>query len=156
MLTQRPWPSPQERQDARNARNAQVMEEVRAAAKPSISYGGTSSARPVEKAEKARPGKRAPTKAERAWMDAIVAFGCVACRIDGVPPRPTAVHHIVDGGRRMGHLFTLGLCDPGHHQGGQSLGLISRHPWKKRFTDRYGSEEELLARLRSEIGALYG
>lgn len=49
-----------------------------------------------------------PTKAERLWMDRIVEYGCIACRIDGYR-RLAAVHHIVDGGRRMGHLFTIPL-----------------------------------------------
>jgi hypothetical protein len=105
----------------------------------------------VPKGEKAKPGKRKPTVAEQAWMEAIVAYGCIACRSDGLAPRPTAVHHIVRGGQRMGHLFTLPLCDPGHHQGGQPLGLISRHPWKARFEAQYGTEMELLERLRAEL-----
>lgn len=115
-------------------------------------YGdcGTMAAQP--KGEKARPGKRAPTAAEREWMNWIVAFGCVACRKDGYLPRPTAVHHLLRGGQRIGHLHAIGLCDPGHHQGGQPLGLISRHPWKTRFETQYGTEAELLAWLRAENG----
>jgi hypothetical protein len=85
-------------------------------------------------------------------MDAIVEHGCVACRADGVAPRATAVHHLIRGGHRIGHLFTLPLCDPGHHQGGAQLGLVSRHPWKARFEQRYGTELELLAKLKQELG----
>lgn len=106
------------------------------------------------KAEAAKPGKRAPTAQERAWMDWIAAQGCICCRMDGLPPRATAVHHILRGGLRLGHRFTLPLCDPGHHQGGQPLGLISRHPWKARFEARYGTEMELLETLRKEYSAL--
>ena len=104
---------------------------------------------PMSKGPAAKPGKHSPNAEERAWMDFIVAHGCVACRIDGVTPRPTAVHHILRGGVRMGHLFTLPLCDPGHHQGGDAIGLTSRHPWKARFEKRYGTEMELLARLQA-------
>lgn len=100
------------------------------------------------KGEKAKPGKTAPTAQERAWMDYITGAGCIACRIDGHQPRPTAVHHILRGGVRMGHLHTLALCDPGHHQGGQALGLISRHPHKAKFEAIYGGEYELLDRMR--------
>ncbi len=81
-------------------------------------------------------------------MDAIVAYGCIACRIDGLGITPPAVHHILRGGQRIGHLFTLPLCDPGHHQGGQAKGVISRHPWKAQFEARYGTEAELLDVLR--------
>lgn len=100
------------------------------------------------KGETAKPGKGAPSKDERAWMDYIVGYGCIACRIDGQQPRATAVHHILRGGVRMGHMYTLPLCQPGHHMDGQSLGLTSRHPWKKQFETLYGSEYELLERLK--------
>lgn len=105
---------------------------------------------PLPKDVKAKHGKSAPTVAEAAWMDRISAFGCIACHIDGHPGTPSAVHHILRAGRRMGHLFTIPLCDPGHHQGGQTDGKISRHPWKARFEARYGSEMELLERTRHE------
>lgn len=95
---------------------------------------------------------KSPNKLEREWMDRIVDYGCIACRLDGKEPRPTVPHHILSGGKRMGHLFTLPLCDPGHHQGGQPLGLISVHPWKARFEARYGAQLELLARLKVELG----
>lgn len=101
-------------------------------------------AMPVPKAAAVRPGKRAPTVAESAWMDAITEIGCIACLQDGHPDTPGAVHHLLSGGRRMGHLFTICLCDPGHHQNGQQFGKVSRHPFKTRFEAQYGTELELL------------
>lgn len=126
-------------------------ERVLAPSAPAVrrgAYGGATSGLAVAKEPAAKPGKRAPTVEERAWMDWIVAYGCVACRLDGLGFRAPAVHHILRGGQRIGHLFTLPLCDPGHHQGGQQLGLVSRHPWKARFEQRYGSEAFLLDLLR--------
>lgn len=100
------------------------------------------------KGEKAKPGKPAPTVAEREWLDAIVAYGCIACRLDGNGIVQPCVHHILRGGRRMGHLFTLPIC-PGHHQDGYGApGMIARHPFKKRFEQKYGLEETLLSFLR--------
>lgn len=110
-------------------------------------------AAPIVKGPKAKPGKRAPTVEEAAWMSWIVSIGCIACRLDGHAPRPTAVHHLLSGGRRIGHLFTLPLCDTmqgGHHQNGAALGLISRHPYKAQFERRYGTEMELLSLLQLE------
>ncbi len=104
------------------------------------------------KGPKHRPGKRSPTKEEERWLGAIVRHGCIACIKDGHDPRPTAVHHILRGGVRMGHLFSLPLCDPGHHQNGAPLGLISRHPNKAAFEARYGTEWELLAELKVTLG----
>lgn len=106
----------------------------------------------IPKEETARKGKRAPTKAERAWMDAISALGCIACLIDGRERVPGAVHHILRGGHRIGHLHTICLCDPGHHQNGQPMGLISRHPWKAQFEARYGTEVELLELTKKIVG----
>lgn len=111
----------------------------------------------VPKPEALKPGKRTPTVAEKRWMDAITAIGCIACRIDGRPGVPGAVHHLLRGGLRIGHLHTICLCDPGHHKDGGPMGLVSRHPWKARFEARYGTEEELLELSRRLVGEeVYG
>jgi hypothetical protein len=107
---------------------------------------------PVPKGIKAKPGKRRPNAVEERWIKTALEFGCVACWLDRVPSRPAAFHHIVDGGRRLGHLVGFGLCDPGHHQGGQPLGLVSRHPNKARFEAKYGKEFELLALVKKQTG----
>jgi hypothetical protein len=118
--------------------------------------------KPMPKAVKAKPGKRSPTVEEQRWMDAIVEYGCVACRMDGYPNgtstawvsvRP-AVHHILRGGQRIGHRFTLPLCDPGHHQGGAPH-MVSRHPWKARFEQQYGTEDFLLRKLCAALQFTY-
>lgn len=99
------------------------------------------------------PNTPAPTVAEQAWLRAITSFGCVACYLDGYPGIPPAVHHIVEGNRRLGHRFSLPLCDPGHHQNGRARGLISLHPGKSRaFIAAYGTELSLLARLERKLG----
>ena len=107
---------------------------------------------PVPKEEKAKPGKRAPTVEEKAWMDTITALGCIACLIDGHPGTPGAVHHLLRGGQRIGHLHTICLCDPGHHQNGGPL-KVSRHPHKTRCQAKYGTAAELLARTKTLVGA---
>lgn len=103
-----------------------------------------------QRAKRTGQGKVAPNAAERAWMDRIASFGCIVCWLQHGVRMPPAVHHILSGGRRMGHLYTIPLCDPGHHQGGDKVGnMISRHPWKARFEDAYGTELELLERMRA-------
>lgn len=118
-----------------------------------VSYARADSmAEPCEKeAVKAKPGKRTPTVEEADWMSRIVAHGCIACILDGCAPRETAVHHILRGGRRIGHLYSLPLCQPGHHMDGQSLGMVSRHPWKQQFEARYGTELELLSIVQHRL-----
>jgi hypothetical protein len=139
----------QAQRQAQKTANLQALATVPARSLHRGTYSGNTSGQPVEKDEPAKPGKRTPTAEERAWMDWIVAYGCIACKLDGLGFRPPAVHHILRGGQRIGHLSTLPLCDPGHHQNGQQFGMVSRHPWKSRFEERYGSEASLLALLRA-------
>ena len=93
------------------------------------------------------------TKAERQWCDAITQIGCVACIVSvGIYGTPGAVHHLKSGGRRISHLKTICLCDPGHHQNApEGSRKISRHPFKARFERAYGTEEELLAKTRQLV-----
>lgn len=98
------------------------------------------------------PGHAAPTIAEQAWLRAITSFGCVACYLDGYPETPPAIHHIVEGNKRLGHRFTLPLCPP-HHQPDSRSGKVSLHPGvSKRFVAQYGTERGLLARLERKLG----
>lgn len=104
----------------------------------------------------------APTKAERAHMGAIKAGACLACeqnpglnlkRCDG---EGCDAHHTLSGGRRRGHMDTLGLC-PWHHEGHPPSGYSNPEATalafgpslklhKRRFVATYGSEDALLAR----------
>lgn len=90
-----------------------------------------------------------PTKAERKWMARVADFGCVACRKDG-HQSPASVHHICQGMRRLGHLFTIPLCYA-HHQG-DGRQVPSVHFTKRQFVQRYGSELELLAEVQIALG----
>ena len=90
-----------------------------------------------------------PTKLEREWMDRVSDFGCIACKQDG-HETPASVHHITSGFRRMGHLFTIGLCEPHHKGDGREVPSV--HFAKRTFSQRYGSELALLARLKVELG----
>lgn len=116
---------------------------------------GTVRIKPIgARGKRMHAGKVAPTAEEKAWMDAIVDFGCIVCWLQNLGITAAEVHHIKKGDRRMGHLWSLSLCPP-HHRGGAGNGLyISLHPWKARFSAAYGTEMELLEKLRSAIAAL--
>lgn len=92
---------------------------------------------------------KAPNMAERAWMDRIAELPCIACEQDG-NERQASVHHIVQGNRRLGHLFTLPLCYQ-HHQG-NGREVPSVHFAKRTFVQRYGAELDLLAKLQVRLG----
>jgi|SRR3990167_3133598 len=92
------------------------------------------------------------TKDETAWLSAITQLGCCVCRINGISGTPAVPHHLLSGGRRIGHLDTIPLCDPGHHQNPQpGSGKIARHPTKRQFERAYGTEAELLERTRELV-----
>lgn len=96
---------------------------------------------------------RTPTAAERAFMEAAGKVPCLACTIDGRHNPVISLHHI-DGRTKPGaHFLVLPLCGP-HHQQDDSdpLQRPSVHGRKATFTARYGTELELLAKLRSLLG----
>jgi len=103
---------------------------------------------------------RAPTKYEAERIEAMKRFGCVACAVLGVPNlNDLELHHILDGGVRMGHYFSIFLC-AGHHQGRWTEGQLD---WiepkqrfaisdgRKRFNAVYGTERSLWERVQKKL-----
>lgn len=58
---------------------------------------------------------KGPTKSERHRMNRINELGCLLFHRIG-QYRPAEVHHLLDGGVRRGHRFTIGLS-AWHHRG---------------------------------------
>jgi hypothetical protein len=87
------------------------------------------------------------TKAERAHMEAVQALGCIVCRTTHEGYVPAEIHHVLKNGRRMGHMFVLPLCWQHHRLGANTPSVVSRHPWRLEFQARYGTEEQLLAKV---------
>lgn len=117
------------------------------------------------KRSRLKAGRRQPiSQQHRRRFDAIQQIGCVACLLDGRPGEPCDIHHVLRGGKRLGHDHTIGLC-PHHHRGLPRDGLtaqetaallgpsMAREP--RAFAAAYGSQEALLAmqdRLLGDIG----
>lgn len=94
-----------------------------------------------------------PTKDERARFQRLQEMGCVCCRLFTGRYRAPDIHHLVEGGRRLGHSYTVPLCE-WHHRG------LPPAPWnanlaemwlgpslaasKRRFVAVFGTERELL------------
>jgi hypothetical protein len=97
------------------------------------------------------------TKADLLRFAQLQSLGCVACLHNGNYSEPD-IHHLLSGGRRRGHQFTIPLC-PAHHRGvahdpelhGPSLALSP-----KSFRQAFGTDEELLERTNDLIGVFYG
>lgn len=56
-----------------------------------------------------------PTAAEQWWMDECRHLSCAVCYRIGLDRKMEEWHHILDGGRRVGHACGLPLCHD-HHQ----------------------------------------
>lgn len=84
-------------------------------------------------------------------MDEVAQLGCIACHKIGVIQPEVSLHHI-DGRTKEGaHFKTIPLCYL-HHQGGDARGLfVSVHPWKRRFEECFGTQEELLAECQRMV-----
>lgn len=87
------------------------------------------------------------------------SLGCVACAYLDIPNVASDLHHILDGGFRMGHWYTIFLC-PGHHRGAWTPEQIEVIPAEKRiaisdgrplFYAVYGSERELWERVQLRL-----
>lgn len=99
-----------------------------------------------EKKEKGMGLKgRQPNKAESKHMSEVAELGCIVCRKNGFIT-PAEIHHTQGKTKPNSHFMVLPLCFEHHRRGGDRE-PISRHPYKKRFEDAYGNEEELLAEV---------
>jgi hypothetical protein len=56
-----------------------------------------------------------PTVEESQRWDDFRLVGCIACWMLGHPETPYDVQHLLSGGRRVSHLWTIPLC-PAHHR----------------------------------------
>ena len=90
------------------------------------------------------------TKAEKKWMAAVADLGCIVC-LDEHGYVPCHVHHILVAGKRSGHLNTIGLCPTHHSSGIRNAFAVSRHPFRREFEARYGTEWELLLKTKELI-----
>lgn len=98
---------------------------------------------------------KAPTVAERARMRSIAWGCCVVCQKRGnFTSGGVEVQHLLSGGMRMGHRYTIGLCSY-HHRGVRPLQFTraqmrdvlgySLMDGSKLFHAEHGSDIELLA-----------
>lgn len=56
-----------------------------------------------------------PTKEEEKRFQIAQETGCVACLQLGILGNPGDAHHLLEGGRRVSHSYTVILC-PYHHR----------------------------------------
>lgn len=80
-------------------------------------------------------------------------IGCVCCQLLRLPTSThLEIHHLLVGGRRAGHRFTICLCWM-HHQGRSIAGLwTSIAQGSKAFERVHGSQWDLWLKVQHLLG----
>jgi hypothetical protein len=98
-----------------------------------------------------------PTKSQQARFQALKELGCICCWNYVGKWRAPEIHHIVEGMKRLGHDFTLPLCEY-HHRGVSTCrGSARAHlgpslaDGKRVFVDVFGTERQLLETVNAML-----
>ena len=94
-------------------------------------------------------GRRA-TEDEQIYMSKVAKLSCIVCANQGKKNRRVEIHHVNGKTKKNAHFQILPLCYE-HHRKGDRKEPISRHPWKKRFVEAYGTEEELMKQVKTKV-----
>lgn len=81
------------------------------------------------------------------WFRILQEHGCIICVKEGRGKSPSDMHHILKAGRRVDDFHTIPLCFYHHRSGENNLDYVSRHPWRREFEKRYGTEWDLFRQL---------
>lgn len=92
------------------------------------------------------------TKAHLRRFMKLVDLGCICCKKAFSGYRAPDIHHILRGGRRIGHHATLPLC-PNHHRWPSDGSVVgpSLADGSKVFEAKWGSQQALLAEVNELI-----
>lgn len=102
---------------------------------------------------------RKPTTYEAERIEAMMKLGCVCCAALGIPYADVECHHLLDGGRRMSHWYTVPLC-AGHHQGKFTdlqreliprRKLVAISSGTKAFNKVYGTQRQLWEKVQRKL-----
>ena len=89
------------------------------------------------------------------WKRYLHDIGCIVCINTLGVSSPSDIHHIHKNGRRIDDLHTIQLCPMHHRAGFNNKQFVSRHPWKREFESRYGTEWELFEQIKQHVKVLY-
>jgi len=94
-------------------------------------------------------------KHRKEHMSKVAQLGCIVCKQMGFHDTPCELHHIKEKGKsKMGKKASdyevIGLCYL-HHRGDQGY-----HHSPKKFTERFGTQKELLRTVLSYVNCCAG
>jgi hypothetical protein len=95
---------------------------------------------------------RPVSASEKILHDRIAQLGCIACRIEGRFNPHVSIHHVHGRTQPGCHMHVLPLCAPHHQDDGTVLAV---HPWKTRWENKYGKQDDLVAEQWASLGVEY-
>lgn len=99
-------------------------------------------------------GSMRMTAAERAYVSRVAALGCMCCWESRVEIHHAKLKGQVAMGKKSSHYDAIPLCSVCHRTGDgkeESQGRIGYHWSPKEFSERYGSQEELLQKVKQRL-----
>ena len=90
-------------------------------------------------------------KADKERYQKLSDLGCIVCLLEKGVYSPPEIHHPF-GRTKGGNQKTYPLCFFHHNSRVDCDAYTSRHPWKTKFEERYGTEESLLVETNRLIG----
>jgi len=96
------------------------------------------------------------SKKEKQYLGRVAEIGCIVCRYEGLGRTPAEIHHIRSGqgvAMRASHYDVLPLCPHHHRSGGHGEAF---HAGKEVWESKFGTEVDLLKRVRAIISRIYG
>lgn len=89
------------------------------------------------------------TSAERCHIARVIALGCIVCGCSAVPHHPRELSLGCGTGLKASNFDVIGLCNSHHTTGGYGVAI---HAGVEEWERRYGTQIELLAQVRAELG----
>lgn len=94
-----------------------------------------------------------PTAEEQRHYKKVLSIGCIACRLQGFNDTPAEIHHLRKGagmGQKSSNDKVIPLCPVHHKYGYKDKDIVEYgyHQSPKNFEERYGTELELLEKVR--------
>lgn len=94
---------------------------------------------------------RKPNKEEQEYLSRVADVGCIVCLLTEEVFTPPEIHHIDGKTKKDAHFKAIPLCHYHHREGSDNEAYTSRHPYKVRFEERYGTEQYLLEKTKELI-----
>lgn len=95
---------------------------------------------------------KSKNKSEKLHLSRVADLACIVCRNENLGETPAEIHHCSKGtglSVRADNFHVIPLCHTHHRTGGYGVAI---HAGRQTWENRFGTESELLAQVRAEMG----